>query len=272
MESPIILMTVELVKSLIPVALVFILLALVVKRGKLAEAWQRCRGETRTNIGLFVVNYIILAQIYLIPVLAFHAVIPSHPVMQQFWEGLWPPLMVAIAIIVIDFASYWRHRFEHVSEMWRFHATHHADEAMTWFSLTRKHPVSRFLALLVDNTVLLLMGIPLWALLLANILRTWWGYFIHADVPWTLGPLGSVMVSPAAHRLHHIKDEALYGSNYGNTVTLWDKLFGTWVDPSPYLNCETGIEEGTRSLWGELKRPWEARYRDREATVEEAAV
>ena len=32
------------------------------------------------------------------------------------------------------------------------------------------------------------------------------------------------------------------------------------VDPKPYINCETGIAEGTRGVWGELKRPWEARY------------
>ena len=45
-------------------------------------------------------------------------------------------------------------------------------------------------------------------------------------------------------------------------MTLWDKLFATWCNPKPYLNCETGIEEGTRGIWGELKRPWEARYRE----------
>ncbi len=50
------------------------------------------------------------------------------------------------------------------------------------------------------------------------------------------------------------------GANYGNTVTLWDKLFGTYTDPAPYVNCETGIAEGTRDFLGELARPFEARY------------
>jgi sterol desaturase/sphingolipid hydroxylase (fatty acid hydroxylase superfamily) len=106
----------------------------------------------------------------------------------------------------------------------------------------------------------LLLGLPYGAIAVAFLVRAWWGYFIHADVPWTLGPLGKVLISPAAHRLHHIRDEALMGANYGNTVTLWDKLFGTYVDPAPYLGCETGIAEGTRDFWGELVRPFEARY------------
>jgi sterol desaturase/sphingolipid hydroxylase (fatty acid hydroxylase superfamily) len=75
-----------------------------------------------------------------------------------------------------------------------------------------------------------------------------------------LGISGKVFISPAAHRLHHIRDEELMGSNYGNMLTLWDKVFGTYVDPAPFVNCETGIAEGTRDALGELARPFEARY------------
>ena len=55
------------------------------------------------------------------------------------------------------------------------------------------------------------------------------------------------------------------GANYGNTVTLWDRRFGTYRDPAPHLNCETGIAEGTRGFLGELGRPFEGRYWKRES-------
>ena len=113
---------------------------------------------------------------------------------------------------------------------------------------------------MVDVWLLFLLGFPQWAVAGAIFLRSWWGFFIHADVPWTLGALGKVLISPAAHRLHHIRDEALMGANFGNTVTLWDRLFGTYVDPAGHLDCETGIAEGTRGLLGELGRPFERRY------------
>jgi sterol desaturase/sphingolipid hydroxylase (fatty acid hydroxylase superfamily) len=169
-------------------------------------------------------------------------------------------LALLAAVAIIDFAAYWRHRFEHSRALWRIHATHHADEAMNWFSLRRKHPLGELLSMAVDVLPALLLGLPVWAIIGALMVRSWWGYFIHADVPWTLGPVGKVLISPAAHRLHHIRDENLMGANYGNTITLWDHLFGTYTDPAPYVNCETGIAEGTRDFAGELLRPFEARY------------
>lgn len=248
-------------QTLVPAAVVFVLLAIVTKREKVVEAWRRCRKESLTNIGIFIVNYILLVPLFLIPVIAVHETLPTHPLLEGAWGYVPEILNVVIAILLIDFAAYWRHRLEHTKPMWRFHATHHADEQITWFTVLRKHPVARLLSMIVDNIPLLILGAPIYAIVLANLARTWWGYFIHADVPWTLGQSGKLLMSPAAHRLHHIRDEELMGSNYGNTITLWDRLFGTYVDPKPYLNCETGIAEGTRGFWGELARPWEKRYR-----------
>ncbi|HEU4821155.1 MAG TPA: sterol desaturase family protein [Qipengyuania sp.] len=247
--------------TLLPVAAVFAVLALVTKRGGLLSAAWRGRREMLTNAGLVVVNYILLAPIMLVPVIAVRGVLPVPPALVALWSALPDLGVLALAILAIEFAAYWRHRIEHQPGLWRFHATHHADEELNWFSVLRKHPVSKFIELLVDTLPVLLLGMPAWALVGAQLTRSWWGYFIHADVPWTLGPASRVLMSPAAHRLHHIRDETLMGSNYGNMLTLWDRLFGTWRDPAPHLNCVTGIAEGTRGIWGELARPWEARYR-----------
>lgn len=247
--------------TLWPVAAVFVMLALATKRGAAPAAALRCRREAMTNAGLVVVNYILLAPLMIVPVLAVRAVLPVHPGLAESWESLPEIALLALAIALIEFAAYWRHRFEHDPALWRFHATHHADEELHWLSVLRKHPVSKFLEMLIDSLPVLLLGFPAWSIVAAQLLRSWWGYFIHADVPWTLGPAGNLLMSPAAHRLHHIRDEALMGSNYGNMLTVWDRLFGTWRDPAPHLGCATGIAEGTRGVWGELKRPWEARYR-----------
>lgn len=258
--------------TLLPVAAVFVLLAFATKRGGVVEAALRCRREAATNAGLVVVNYILLAPIMLVPVLAVRTALPVPAAPARLWSAGPEVLMLAAAIVLIELAAYWRHRVEHTRELWRFHATHHADEALSWLSVLRKHPVSKFLEMLVDSLPVLLLGFPVWSILAAQLIRSWWGYFIHADVPWTLGLAGRWLISPAAHRLHHIRDETLMGSNYGNMLTLWDRVFGTWRDPAPHLNCATGIAEGTRGLWGELKRPWEARYRRPEVEREEAAA
>lgn len=251
----------EVASTLWPVALVFVLLALVTKRAELSGAVQRGWRESATNLGLVIVNYIILAPIMAAPVLAVREVMPVMPVAGEIWRTVPEILLLMLAIALIELTSYWRHRLEHQPGIWRFHATHHADEALHWLSLLRKHPVSKLMEMLLDTVPVLLLGLPAWTIVGAQLIRSWWGYFIHADVPWTLGPAGRWLISPAAHRLHHIRDETLMGSNYGNMLTIWDRVFGTWRDPSPHLGCATGIAEGTRGVWGELARPWEARYR-----------
>lgn len=244
----------------LPVALIFVALAVAIKRDKVLAGLRAARSEIGTNIGLLLFNGAVLMPLVALPLTEYRRLIPREPLLLEFWAGL-PVLAVLItAIVLIDLAAYWRHRIEHSRKLWRIHATHHADEAMNWLTLHRKHPLGELLSLLVDLIPVLLLGLPIWAIAAAALLRSWWGYFIHADVPWTLGIFGKVMMSPAAHRLHHIRDEALMGANYGNTITLWDRLFGTYTDPAPYLNCETGIAEGTRDVAGELLRPFEARY------------
>jgi sterol desaturase/sphingolipid hydroxylase (fatty acid hydroxylase superfamily) len=248
------------VTELVPAALIFIALAAVMKRDQLFAGFLAARREIGTNMGLLLFNGVVMMPLIAVPLTAYRSLIPREPALMEFWADLPAVAVVILAIILIDFASYWRHRFEHTPALWRVHATHHADEAMNWLTLHRKHPLGEVLSLLIDLVPVLLLGLPIWAILTAALLRAWWGYFIHADVPWTLGPVGKVIMSPAAHRLHHIRDEALMGANFGNTITLWDKLFGTWTDPAPYVNCETGIAEGTRDVAGELLRPFEARY------------
>ena len=240
--------------------LVFGLLALATKRQAFGAAVARTRGEFVTNLGLSGINMILLAPLFVFPDGALRDAIGAPSSLSGMWDHVPNALALIAAILIFDFVVYWRHRLEHTRLLWPIHATHHADTALHWLSILRKHPLSKLLSTCVDIALLLLLGVPEWAVGVAGIIRGWWGFFIHADVPWTLGPLGHLLISPAAHRLHHIRDEALMGSNYGNTVTLWDKLFGTYVDPTPHLNCETGIAEGTRGLGGELLRPFERRY------------
>ena len=246
--------------NLASLAVVFGVLAYVTKRHALIDHLKRARPEIVTNIILMAVNALVVVPLIAVPILTGHSLLPRADVLVRFWEAMPAAVSIIAGIALMEFAAYWRHRLEHIPMLWPVHATHHADEAMNWLSVRRKHPFGEALALLIDNVIVILLGLPFWAIGVGLLIRSWWGYFIHADVPWTLGIFGKVFISPAAHRLHHIRDEELMGTNYGNMLTLWDKLFGTYVDPAPYVNCETGIAEGTRDAWGELARPFEARY------------
>ena len=235
-------------------------LALIMKRGAIVDAMNRGRKEFTTNLALTFINLVILAPFLALPAGAVRDFIGMSENFAGFWDSIPGWLTVVIAFLVFDFVIYWRHRFEHSPLLWRIHATHHADTALSWLSVQRKHPFSKLLSVCVDLSLLLLMGIPEWAIGTAGLAITFWGFLVHCDVNWTFGPLRHWLISPAAHRLHHIRDERLMGTNFGNTLTAWDRMFGTFCDPTPYVGCETGIEEGTRGIAGELARPFEKRY------------
>ena len=51
------------------------------------------------------------------------------------------------------------------------------------------------------------------------------GTIPHANVRWSYGPLGKLIVSPSYHRLHHAV-EGPAGMNLGVVLTVWDLLAG----------------------------------------------
>lgn len=240
--------------------IVFGLLSLIAKRRGFGAAVMRSRREFLTNLGLALVNLIVLAPLFAVPGGALRSAIGAPEIFVDFWAGVPDLAALVAAVLIYDFVVYWRHRMEHSRLLWPIHATHHADVTLHWLTAFRKHPLSKLLSVCVDVALLLWLGLPEWAIGGAGLVLGWWAFFVHVDEPWTLGIFGKILISPAAHRLHHIRDETLMGTNYGNTLTLWDRAFGTYVDPRPHLDCETGIAEGTRNLGGELLRPFERRY------------
>ena len=137
-----------------------------------------------------------------------------------------------------DFFGYWRHRAKHSRWLWPAHAIHHSDTQLAWLSLERMHPIDR-IGSLADMVILSALGLPLWALAANALVRHYWGYLIHADVPWTLGKVGWVINSPAMHRWHHARDVEGSGHNF---ATVFSGLGTAPLAP-------TACRAPARSLW-----------------------
>jgi len=238
-------------------ALFFAGIALAVKGRRALAAAVRASGETRTNLALYFLDALLIAPPLAVLLVGMKRLLAGWEVVEPgLWAALPLPLTALVAVFAGDFIGYWRHRLEHTRWLWPSHAIHHSDTEMTWLALARFHPVNRLVTVSVDNAILLLLGLPPAALLINNLVRHYYGHFIHADLPWTFGPLGKVIVSPAMHRWHHARDPAAYGTNFATVFSLFDRLFGTYRVPGP-CTAPLGIDaEISHGVAGQLAYPF----------------
>jgi sterol desaturase/sphingolipid hydroxylase (fatty acid hydroxylase superfamily) len=145
----------------------------------------------------------------------------------------WTALFV-LTVAAQTLVAYWTHRAMHAAPLfWRVHRVHHADTFVDVSTSLRHHPVELLVTAPATATVILLTGAPVSVVLASEtflVAATLWG---HADIrlPHRLDrALGLVLVTPRLHRVHHSPERRFHDSNYGDTFTLWDRLFGTFSD------------------------------------------
>ena len=230
---------------------IFAGLAIISKGLKPAlDAAKQAIHETRINFTLYILNSLIVGPILIILYALTTNLADTFSlrlINPHFWNSL-PSIIVAfVAVFVGDFIGYWRHRLEHTRFLWPSHAVHHSDTTMTWLALLRFHPINRLSTFIIDNSVLILLGFPAYALLVYTAVKHYYGFFIHADLPWSYGRLDKVFVSPVMHRWHHSIEQAAYQTNFATIFSMFDRMFGTYRVPGlPDDFARSGIPYGKR--------------------------
>jgi sterol desaturase/sphingolipid hydroxylase (fatty acid hydroxylase superfamily) len=156
---------------------------------------------------------------------------------------------LAAALVVGDVGYYWGHRWMHeIPALWRFHAIHHSAEDMDFLVNTRAHPLDVVFGRLCGLVPMYLLGlaqptgkaldvVPLLFALIGSL----WGFFVHANVNWRLGPIEWLVTTPAFHHWHHTNDgPELIDKNYASMLPWIDRLFGTHYLPR-HLPGQYGI-------------------------------
>lgn len=225
-------------------ALAFAVLALIARGAASVRSARKAAGEVSTNVALFAIDTVFVAPALAFTLAALGAWIRDSGLgLAPGTWAVWPAWLLApLALFMGDFIAYWRHRLEHTAPLWPAHAIHHSDTAMTWTTGVRFHPINRFSTGLIDTGFLALLGFPPWALVFNNLTRHYYGLFIHMDLPWTYGPLGRVLVSPAMHRWHHVREGQGVGANFATVFSLFDQAFGTHHAPGP-CDVPLGVPE-----------------------------
>ncbi|MDH5453978.1 MAG: sterol desaturase family protein, partial [Paracoccaceae bacterium] len=212
----------------------FTTLAILLKKKAVFDDLRRVLPETRLNIQIALLDIVaVLPVIALVSTALADALqrLGLIIVSSDFWGVLPAVIVVILAVLAGDIIGYWRHRLEHTPLLWPSHAVHHSDTEMTWITLLRFHPINRLSTFVIDSGLLMMLGFPVYAVVANNLVRHYYGYLIHADLPWTYGELGKVFVSPVMHRWHHAADPVAFGTNYATVFAFIDRMFGTWRVP-----------------------------------------
>ena len=194
------------------------------------------RGRWLTNWGISIANVLALRALALgLPLLAVGAALDAEAqgwgLFNQLGWPLW--LEMALAVLIFDFAIWLQHLITHkVPVLWRFHRVHHADRDIDVSTAIRFHPVEIALSMLLKIGLVYLLGPPALGVILFEIVLNGTAMFNHANMRLPLGLdalLRKLMVTPDMHRVHHSIHRREHDANYGFALSVWDRLFGTYI-------------------------------------------
>jgi sterol desaturase/sphingolipid hydroxylase (fatty acid hydroxylase superfamily) len=162
------------------------------------------------------------------------------------WVDNWPRLArILLAVLFADLAFWVTHVVRHkVSYLWYFHAVHHSQRELNFFTEYRVHPVDDIFLFTIGFIPLFMLEHSFVTVVAIVWVRHWHTRFYHSNIRTNLGPLRYILVTPQSHRVHHSVEPRHHDKNFGLTFSLWDHLFGTQYrgyDEYP----ATGIDDET---------------------------
>ena len=202
-------------------------------------------------------NSVLLALVF--PVLAVGVAILAADKHWGLFNTLEIPVYASIPLFILlfDLAIYWQHRLYHlIPWLWRLHRMHHADPDFDVSTGIRFHPLSIILSILIKMGIIVLLGPPAVAVLLAEIILNVTAMFNHGNIylpPRVDKVLRLFLVTPDMHRVHHSVNPDELGKNFGFNFPWWDRLFGSYR-AQPQGGHE-GMEIGVRGFQ-DAKSQW----------------
>jgi len=221
-----------------------------------AEPWGDRRGT-----GVDVI-YTLLHRLGAFPLLVFLLLTPLAETatawlrareftplnLDALWPGVTdvPVASFLIYLAALDLLDYWLHRAQHrLRWWWALHALHHSQRKMSFWTDDRNHLLDSLINDTVKAAVALAIGVEPAQFVGLTIAARALQSLQHANLPWTYGPLGYLLVSPVFHRVHHAigvgHEGRRFGCNFAVLFPVWDMLFGT-ADYRPAIE-PTGIRD-----------------------------
>ena len=184
------------------------------------------------NLGLILINSLVLRLLF--PAAAVGVALLAQQrewgLLNTYDPGFW--VSVVLAVVAMDFVIYLQHVMVHaIPVLWRLHRVHHADLDYDVTTGARFHTLEIILSMLIKFAIIILLGPPLVAVIIFEILLNATAMFNHGNIyiPQKIDQiLRKFVVTPDMHRVHHSSKADQANSNFGFSLPWWDHLFGTY--------------------------------------------
>jgi sterol desaturase/sphingolipid hydroxylase (fatty acid hydroxylase superfamily) len=160
------------------------------------------------------------------------------------------PFLVGFVIVLLayEFVLYWYHRLSHEMRgnfggfLWRVHSIHHLPDRVYLLMHAVFHPLNAIAVTIILQGVLIAAGIDAKSIYLLNTLVGLQGLFSHYNVDIRAGFLNYIFIGTELHRFHHSAD-INESKNYGQIISIWDIVFGTFIYKPGVLPERLGVAE-----------------------------
>ena len=136
-------------------------------------------------------------------------------------------------IIILDLMIYIQHVVFHtIPFFWRFHVVHHSDLDLDVSSGLRFHPIEIIASMLYKIGLVFALGPSPLAVLIFEAILNGMSQYTHSNIalPQILDRLLRLLiVTPDMHRIHHSVERKETNSNFGFNLSVWDRVFGTYI-------------------------------------------
>lgn len=185
------------------------------------------------NLGLAALNMAIMrfSMGGIAYLTAVSAAEQTFGLLNQCASPIW--FKILITLLFLDFAIYAQHVLAHKwALLWRLHQVHHTDMNMDATTAVRFHPLEIILSMAYKIVCILIIGANPLAVIAFEIILNATATFNHSNVyipPVLEKTIRYVLVTPDMHRIHHSVVPKETDSNYGFSLSCWDRLCRTYT-------------------------------------------
>jgi sterol desaturase/sphingolipid hydroxylase (fatty acid hydroxylase superfamily) len=216
------------------------------------ETWIPLRARRRAHRDHLAPNLTLTALTFGTNALLSAALVAGLAALESRELGLlhalgWPAwAAIAAAVIGLDFATWVAHVSMHrVPAFWRCHRVHHADRELDVTTTFRQHPGETLIRAGFLAAFAAPLGVGPAAFAFYRTLSAANALLEHANlrVPRRLdGLLSQAVATPNYHKVHHSRRPQETDTNYGNLLSLFDRLFACFTPSERGLQVEYGLE------------------------------